>query len=154
MQIRCEIANRQTRKIDHILRLSKILLRDPDHWSHDLENINMSSSKYNKYNKYLCKFWSKSIQWFTSCGDHKISMIVTAWPWPLTPLPWKFNQFFPGLGPTSVCSLVKIALELWPVGHKQANIQCDNATVHCTQQTNETDQPSSRNKQTNRKTAR
>jgi len=55
-------------------------------WPDDLENIISSSSAYSKY---LCKFWFTSLQWIRNYWVHKISMVVTAGPWPLTLWPWK-----------------------------------------------------------------
>jgi len=42
----------------------------------------------------------------------------------------KFNRFFPGLVPSCMWSLMKIALELWPVAYEEPNTQTNGTNQH------------------------
>ena len=78
--------------------LTKISLHDLDLWPHDLENVITSFPSVGSICLSFGPDHSTVHQLWT--GVQKILIVVVAWP--LTPWPWKFNQFFHRLVPMCV----------------------------------------------------
>ena len=86
-------------------RFSKMTSCDLDLWPHDLENLISSSTCHREL---PCQVWWRS---FNSLGRYRVNKIFQddlMWPSPLTPRPWKTNQFIYMSKGVTMSSLVKI----------------------------------------------
>jgi len=63
---------------------------DLELWPHELENLISSSTLYRELPRQV---WWRSLKSLGRYRAHKIFVYDPIWPWPLTPWPWKPNQF-------------------------------------------------------------